>query len=168
MRASVKPQYTGNRPKPKSVRHLSGSRVAIATVFGLLAAGPLHVAASPRLTAPAPVAHLHAADAWDDLMIALLEALLRFSQLNPPPTLQQSSSVAAWAGFLVKEYGARGLPENLDIAARGEISQVIQDLWTALADTPDLRLDPLQVASLRMTLKSMYVEVGGDPADLGG
>jgi hypothetical protein len=164
VRAHFSDKYTSSARKPS--RSLVGLLASAAA--GLVAVASSHggIAFAGHSSADGTGQARVQIDTWDEIANGLFRLLLQRALLNPPPSLDPKASPQAWAISFNKAYLASGVRPDLSPEESASIRDTIVSLDSLLRSEPDRLGADLQETSLR-TLGSMYIDMGGDPDDLG-
>lgn len=132
----------------------------------LLAAGnptiaiPGHVATTP-VTAPTVSV---STDTIEDLLRMLRELFIRLGA--DPGVLSDQAPPEVWYTTITEYYTLHGVPQGLTPSEQASFRTLVAQTYASVsACTSIVGLAPTLL--FKVTLKSMYADLGGNPADLG-
>lgn len=144
-------------------------RAALMTLAGLLALLPVAsfaggssaFSASAAQSSPEPEPH---EDLMWDIFLELLEVLQRL--LNEMEPMEATPATAeGWIDLIAATYQANGAPVGLSPQQTADALLTIETTYRWAAHFSAL-IDPNRVLVLQETLRSLYIDLGGDPQNL--
>ncbi len=142
-----------------------GAWATLATAF-LAAAPSIAAPPAPSEADPIQVGQV-SSEVRSDPALDYLWWIMFLLNCNPDDQTRSSISVTGAMTAIQLQYTLFGIPSDLGPDDRAALQQNVGSLYCALSTNPPAGVNVISLHLFMGTLKSMWIDLGGNPADLG-